>query len=240
MQRFYTDTSVHFTDDGYSISLDHQPLYTPGKHKLRVPTRKLAEAIAAEWDAQGEKIDKHRLWLTGYASLALDIITHQRNELLEELAEYGETDLLLYHEDQEEALITLQATEWLPWVDWARKRFGTHYLIAGGIMPVAQPVENRAKHIHALESWNIWQLAGMAGSVKITTSFLLSTAFMENALNAADLYRLSRLEEDYNIRKWGEDDEAIAKAKNVAEELHYLQIWRDLLTPSADAAGATK
>ena len=55
MKRFYKETAVDLGDGGHRILLDGKPMRTPAKAVLGVPTRALAEAIAAEW---GEVPDK--------------------------------------------------------------------------------------------------------------------------------------------------------------------------------------
>ena len=53
-RRFYTSVSV--TED-FGIALDGRVVKTPFKSRLILPTRALAEAVAAEWEGQGEKIN---------------------------------------------------------------------------------------------------------------------------------------------------------------------------------------
>ena len=51
-KRFYTDVAVGEADGGFTILLDGRSVRTPKKLPLVVPTRALADAIAAEWAAQ--------------------------------------------------------------------------------------------------------------------------------------------------------------------------------------------
>ncbi len=48
----------------FALALDGRIAKTPAKHDLVVPTRALAEAVAGEWQAQGEKIDFAAMPLT--------------------------------------------------------------------------------------------------------------------------------------------------------------------------------
>ena len=45
---------------GFEVALDDRPIRTPARHPLVFPTRGLAEAAAAEWNAQGEYIEPRR------------------------------------------------------------------------------------------------------------------------------------------------------------------------------------
>ena len=54
-KRFYTDVSVAPADGGgFTALLDGRTLRTPLRRPLLVPTRGLAETLAAEWAGQGE------------------------------------------------------------------------------------------------------------------------------------------------------------------------------------------
>ena len=56
----------------FRILLEGKPIRTPAKAELAVPTQALAEAIAAEWQAQGERIDAATMPLTRLANSAID------------------------------------------------------------------------------------------------------------------------------------------------------------------------
>jgi chaperone required for assembly of F1-ATPase len=240
MKKFYQTTRHEAHQGGFRILLDDKPLNTPAKNPLIVPTTSMAQAIAQEWRMQGEEIDKHNLPYTAYASLALDVVCQRREELLEELLGYGETDLLFYRDDAEEALQQTQQKQWQPWIIRAQQAYGTHYHLAAGIMPVTQPAENNARHREQLTGYDDWQLALIAVVTKLTTSLLLTLAFMEKALDAEEIFTLSQLEEAYNRTRWGEDTEAQTRTANIRKELQHAQAWRDMISPvSANASAGT-
>ena len=88
-RRFYTEATVTETEGGYGIALDGRRVMTPGKSPLVVPTRALAEAIAAEWAAQGEKIAPETMPFTRTANSAIEKVAPQRAAVADMLAEYG-------------------------------------------------------------------------------------------------------------------------------------------------------
>ena len=55
MKRFYEIATVAAADGGYQIMLDGRQLKSPAKRALTLPSAALAEAVASEWRAQGEK-----------------------------------------------------------------------------------------------------------------------------------------------------------------------------------------
>jgi len=99
MKRFYKDVRVGEADGGYRILLDGRPVRTPLKDIAALPTAALAEAVAAEWRAQEEVIRTDDMPLTGLGFTALDHVARQRGGIIEQLAAYGETDLLCHFED---------------------------------------------------------------------------------------------------------------------------------------------
>ncbi len=128
---------------GLTIALDGKPIHTPAKHTLTAPTQSLAEAIAGEWNAQGDTIDKNSMPITRLATIANDVIPVHREEVIQELLGYCDTDLIL-HRAPEPALQAQQERCFAPVMIWL-KECGVHVRLAQGIMPAKQPPENREK-----------------------------------------------------------------------------------------------
>ncbi|MDG1287679.1 MAG: ATP12 family protein [Rickettsiales bacterium] len=224
MKRFFKEAMV----ENGAVLLDGKGLNTPAKNKVVLPNDALAQLIADEWNAVGDKIDKNKLPLTGMASLAIDIALPRRNELIVELLEYGETDLMFYHA-MDEDLSAEQRLKWQPWLNRAQVEFGTRYEVTNSIMPVAQADENKVKHVELLDTLDQWNLALLAAVVKPSTSLLLGWYFIQNELDDAKLFDLSRLEETFNMQKWGEQYEAKEKAEDIRADLAISALWRSLL-----------
>ncbi len=111
MKRFYTAVTVAA---GNRILLDGRPVKTPGRADLAAPTQGLAEAIAAEWSEQGERIDPPGMPMTGLANAAIDRIGPEREAFARGLAGYGESDLLCYRAEGPAPLVARQAERWDP------------------------------------------------------------------------------------------------------------------------------
>jgi chaperone required for assembly of F1-ATPase len=50
--------------------------------------------------------------------------------------------------------------------------------------------------------------------VSMTSSALLGLALWRRRFDAEHIWRLAHIDEDHQIAKWGEDDEAMARRKN--------------------------
>ena len=56
-KRFWKESEVVELDNGYTVELDGRRVKTPAKDALVLPTREMAQAVAAEWDAQDKEVD---------------------------------------------------------------------------------------------------------------------------------------------------------------------------------------
>ncbi|MBU2959827.1 ATPase [Citreicella sp. C3M06] len=207
-RRFYKQATTSQTPEGHGIALDDRRVMTPGKRPLLVPTRALAEAIAAEWQAQGEKIDPQSMPFTRTANSAIEKVAPQKAAVADMLAEYGDSDLLCYRANEPEALVQRQAELWDPLLDWAEARFDARLQPRPGIMHAPQDAESLKKlaaQVHALSDF---ELAAFHDLVAISGSLILGLAATDPAHDPLHLWALSRLDESWQEETWGVDEEA--------------------------------
>ena len=127
MKRFWTKATVAKTDDGFAIELDGRPVKTPGRHDLVVPSERLAEALADEWNAVEEKIDPAAMPMTGLANAAIERVGADPMSFAMSLSRYGENDLTCYRADGPDSLVKAQQDAWDPLHEWASKRYGVDF-----------------------------------------------------------------------------------------------------------------
>lgn len=211
-KRFWKEASAIEADGGYAIALDGRPVRTPAKTPLVVPTRALAEAIAAEWQAQGETVDPATMPLTRTANSALDKVAPQRAAVAALIADYGGTDLLCYRAEEPAELVGRQAEVWDALLDWAEAEFGARLRIAEGVMPVAQSEAVLAALSEGVGALDPWQLAAFHDLVAITGSLVLGFAVARGRLDARAAWAAARIDEDWQAAQWGEDPGATALA----------------------------
>ena len=140
MKRFYKDTGIDEGEGGFRVLLDGKPMRTPAKAVLVVPTRALAEAIAAEWAAVPEKaeINAAHLPLTRLAATGIDRVVSRRDEVIADTSKYAGSDLLCYRAAGPDSLVGLQRERWDPLLAWTAERHGAHLVTAQGIGFVEQ------------------------------------------------------------------------------------------------------
>jgi len=139
VKRFWSTVHVEAAEGGHAIRLDTRPVRTPARAPMVLPTRPLAEAVAAEWEAQGDVVRPLAMPLTRAANAAIDRVIPEREAVAALIAGYGESDLVCYRAPGPDGLIDRQSAAWDPLIDWAETRFGARLVPAEGVMFVAQP-----------------------------------------------------------------------------------------------------
>lgn len=226
MKRFWTDAAVAEDAAGFAIQLDGRPVRTPARAPLVVPTRALADAIAAEWQAQGTEIDPRSMPMTGLANAAIDHAATDPAAFAATLAPFAETDLLCYRDDRDLDLAAEQAVAWNPLLAAAEARFVVEFTLAKGVMHVAQPPATIAALQAALHALPPFRLAAMAPLVTISGSLVAALAVESGTHEAHELWPIICLDQLYQERRWGSD--AQAQTQRAAHERDWLGAARFL------------
>lgn len=211
-KRFWSAATVEPDGAGWGIRLDGRPVKTPAKAPLIVPTEAMAQAIAAEWDAQQGEVRPETMPLTRAANSAIDKVTPQFDAVAAMLADYGGTDLLCYRAEAPEPLIARQSAAWDPLLDWAAAELGAPLTVCTGILPVAQPSDSLARLTQAVQAHDPFRLTALHDLVAISGSLVIGLAIARGQLDAAAGWEASRIDETWQTEQWGDDDEAAAAA----------------------------
>lgn len=207
-RRFWKAAATRPVDDGWEIALDDRPLRTPGKKPLILPTRDLALAVAQEWDAQDDIIRPDTMPLTRAANSAVEKVAPQFQGVATMLAEYGGTDLLCYRATEPQPLIRLQAEAWDPLIDWAATCHDAPLQVTHGVIPIDQPAESLMRLHGQVAGLDLYGLTALHDLVTIPGSLVLGLAVVQGRLDATESFRLSRVDEEFQIANWGEDEDA--------------------------------
>ncbi len=207
-KRFWSEASAGPCDGGFTVRLDGRGAKTPAKTPLILPTAALAEAVAAEWEAQTGKVSPASMPLTRMANSALDKVAPQFREVADMIAAYGGSDLLCYRATGPRELIARQAAAWDPLLDWAARVLSAPLITTAGVMPVAQPQAALAAlsaRVHALTPF---ELAALHDLVAISGSLILGLAVACGHLTPDQAWDASRIDETWQAELWGRDEDA--------------------------------
>ena len=225
-KRFWQATSVRRTAEGWEVLLDTRVLKTPGKLTLTLPSRALADAIAAEWDAVDGAIRPTEMPMTRLANTALEKVAPQQAAVMDEILAYGGTDLVCYRAAEPESLVARQAVHWDPLVDWAARHHHAPLTITTGVIPVAQPAATMAAFrdvVGALDAFGLtalYELTALSGSLVIGLAALAGQ-------DGAAFWTASRVDEDWQAETWGVDEEAAETAARKRNDfMTALRFWQ--------------
>jgi chaperone required for assembly of F1-ATPase len=208
-KRFYTTAGVIEASDGFGVALDDRPVRTPSGRPLVAPTRDIAEAMVAEWAAQNENIDPLTMPLTRFAN-SVDAMADRVGAVADDIVKYLGTDLLFYRAAHPEALVVREAAHWDPVVYWAAEELGAHFILAEGIVHVRQP-DAAIAAARAVLPDDPWSIAALHVVTTLTGSALLAIALLRGALDQDQVWAAAHVDEDWNIEKWGVDEEVAAR-----------------------------
>ena len=214
MRRFWKQAQAIKRDGGWDVELDGKPLRTPAREPLTVPTKPLAEAIAAEWNGVGDKIQPGAMPLTGLANAAVDRVASDKEAFAQGLARYAKADLACYRADGPSALIERQTEQWDALLAWGRRRFDVDFCTTSGIVHVDQPAATIDLLSHAVAALDPFRLAGLSPLITIGGSLLAGLGVLEGALTPDQAWDAVTVDDRWQLEQWGSDPLAEAALDN--------------------------
>jgi chaperone required for assembly of F1-ATPase len=207
-KRFYQDVTVKDEGGGAALLLDGKTVRTPGKAKLVLPTRALAEAVAEEWRAQGERIDPVTMPLTKLANSAIDGVAGREPDVIGDIVKHAASDLVCYRAHAPQGLAEAQAEHWDQVLAWAKDALGAPLVLSQGVVHVAQPKASLDRLEGAIRGRDPFSLAALHVMTALTGSALLALAVALGQMTPEQAWQAAHVDEDWQISNWGQDQEA--------------------------------
>lgn len=209
MKRFYREAAAAEGPDGWHIALDGRRVKTQGGRAQALPNRALADLLAAEWAVQGETIDPAGFRHRDLADYAIDVVAPDHTAAAAAVLRYAETDTLCYRADPDEALWKRQQAVWEPLVAAAEARDGVHFHRVSGVMHRAQDAATLARLRARVDGLGPFTLAALTTLASLAASLIVGLAALDPGSDAGALWDAANLEEDWQIERWGRDEEAV-------------------------------
>jgi chaperone required for assembly of F1-ATPase len=208
-KRFYASAQAG-EGPPHPILLDGRAVKTPAGGALAAPVRALADAIAAEWQAQGERIDPATMPHTRFANTVIDSVAANPAPVAAEIAKYLGSDLVCYRAGTPDGLVGKQAQHWDPILAWARDRLGARFVLSEGVVFVAQPDGAVAAARGVIPS-DPWRLGAASVITTLTGSALIALAMAQRQLSLDAAWNAANVDEDWNMDFWGRDELALQR-----------------------------
>lgn len=218
-KRFYKNAAVQYADGVFAVTLDDRPIKTPAGNAMNLPTNALADAVAGEWNAQGEEIDPKSMPLMQLCGTAIDRVPDVRDGLIDGILRYADTDLLCHRAASPADLAARQVEVWQPLLDWAADTYEANLKSVEGVIPIDQDPHAGDGFAAAMADMDNWELTAVAEMVGISGSIVIGFAMFAGRLDVDEAFAACQVDEDHQIALWGEDWEATQRRANVHAEL---------------------
>lgn len=203
MKRFYKDVAVEPVDGGFRVTLDGRGIKTAMGAQQIVPTRALADAMAAEWAGQGEEINLAAFFHRDLADYAIDIAATDPAAEISGILRYAETDTLCYRGEPDEPLYQRQCELWEPLLTAIEARHGLSFERISGIVHRPQPPETLTKLGALLSDQTPFTLAATKTLASLAASLVVGLAALDEGADAEKLWAAANAEEDWQAEQWG-------------------------------------
>ncbi len=225
LMRFYKQATVAPVEAGFAVLLDGKLVRTPAKRPLVAPHEGLAQAIAAEWAAQEEFLNPLTMPLTKLGNSAIDGVASQMAEVVQDVAKYAESDLICYRAGEPEGLVAAQSEAWDPFLRFAREELGARLILFEGVVFRPQPAEALEAVARAIGAFvgegqgAPFRLAALHTMTTLTGSCVVSLSVAQRKTEAEAAFSATHVDEDYQMRLWGADEEALARRAGRRREM---------------------
>lgn len=230
-KRLYAQVGIGARCGGFVVLLDGRAAKTPGGTALVLPTLAAAEAVAQEW-AQKE-VGPATMPLTRIANAAIDAVAKKMDAVADELVTYAKTDLVCYRAEGPASLVKAEGEVWDPILAFAANRLGARFICTEGTVFVRQPAEAIAAVRAKIEEMTRrgpaapLALASLAAMTRLTGSVLIALALAEGDVGLGQAWQAAHVDEDFEMRLWGADAEAMARReRRFAEMAAAERLWR--------------
>lgn len=218
-RRFYKEATAAERDGAYALLLDGRGAKTPARNPLAVSSKAVADALAAEWDAQGEHIDPATMPVTRIVNSAIDGVATQMGAVRDEIVRYAGSDLICYRAGEPASLVERQEAAWSWLVGFAREEIGARLVLAEGVMHVEQDRSVLDAVALAIADYDAVRLAALHTVMTLTGSAILAIAVARGRLSAEEAWGAAHVDEDWQMEQWGRDEMALQRRANRWREM---------------------
>ncbi|MEK7266602.1 MAG: ATP12 family protein [Pseudomonadota bacterium] len=210
-KRFYKAASAESDGGAFHIRLDGKTAKTRGGKPLCAVTKSLGEAVAREWNAQGEHIAFARMPMTRYAMTVCDLGGRDLDIWREAVLAFLKSDLCCYRANEPAELVARQSEAWNPLLAWAGSELNVRLSTGAGVGFIEQPHDAYAAARAVLAAATTEQVLGVKEATEISGSAVIGLALLKGAFPADQLFAASRVDEEFQSDRWGADAEASAR-----------------------------
>ena len=215
--------------NSFEILLDKRILKTPMQKDLIFSNYKIAKETALEWDIDEKEINTENMVFYGLISTAIDKISNDKVSYIENVLGFINTDLICYRADGPNELVDLQNNSWNPIISFIKKYIDVELKFFIGVMPSKQSLDifNRLKTL--INSFSDIEISALHRMTNLTGSIFISICILKGDVLKNEAFELSFLDELYQAKNWGIEEESLDKRDKIAKELNRIISFVELI-----------
>ena len=205
MDVFHRLGSVDAPDEsGWAISLAGREVHTPKGFPLVLPTRRLALAIALEWQSQRDRIVYSTMPLLNIAIVAIDRVRPDKPTFLDKFTPSVVIDSSCVRASGPPALKKLQSKHYDPLLRHLSTQHDITLAPTEELMaPSIASEVDQARLTALLRSLDDFTIAALDAVTSLSKSVVVALAVMDGRLSLDAAYEACRVEENYQMRTYG-------------------------------------
>ena len=188
------------------------------------------DEIANEWNGQAKAIDYSTMPLTRMLMTSLDATDTNKEEWLERILSFLTFDLVCYRATEPFELVRLQESKWDPLVNWFNEMGNCTLTTGQGIAALEQPVSVEQAGREFLSQYDCEIMLSTRIMTEATGSAVISMARVANVFSSDELFSASQVDQDFQIERWGADEEASQRIQSIRRDFENAGRFADFIT----------
>ena len=230
MKKFWKNVEVKKKiENSFVILLDERILKTPLQKDLIFLNHKIAIETALEWDINEKEINTDNMIFYGLISTAIDKVNNNRGSYIENILGFVNTDLICYRADSPNELVELQNISWNPIIALIKEYIDVDLKSFIGVMPSKQPLEIFLRLKVLINNFSDIQISALYRITNLTGSIYISLCILKGDILKNKAFELSFLDELWQAKNWGAEEEASDKRDKIAQELNRIISFVELI-----------
>ena len=230
MKKFWKNVCVKSKlKNSFEIFLDKRILKTPMQKDLIFSNYKIAKETALEWDINEKEINTENMVFYGLISTAIDKINHDKVLYIENVLGFINTDLICYRADGPNELVDLQNSSWNPIISFIKKYIDVELKFFIGVMPSKQSLEIFIRLKTLINSFSDIEISALHRMTNLTGSIFISICILNGDILKNEAFELSFLDELWQAKNWGVEEESLDKRDKIAKELNRIISFVELI-----------
>jgi chaperone required for assembly of F1-ATPase len=220
MKKFWKNVEIQkSTNNTFQILLDKNILKTPVQNELFFSNYNIAYEASLEWDINSDTLNADDMVFFGIYCTAIDRISSNRKLYINEIIGFVDTDLICYRAEKPIELIQLQNTKWDPILSIVKAYTDLEIDVFQGIMPGKQNIRVHNKIKKLINNFSDLEISILYRMTNITGSIFISLCVLKRSFLEEALFELCYLDELWQAKKWGFEEEASTKRNKISKEL---------------------